>query len=621
MSDYIYDIESYPNIFTLCVHEANNLHVQLFEVSHRRNDFPALQKFIKWLTTHNHRMVGFNNVGYDYPVLHHMLSYPFEASATFAYAKTKQIIDTDWGDRFRNNIWEPVVPQVDLSMIRHFDNQARRTSLKILEYNMRMDSIQDLPYKPGSILTSDQMDELITYNHHDVEATKQFYHETKSMIEFREQLSAKYDMDMTNFNDTKIGKNYFIEELEKASPGCCYDRTSGRKVKRQTLRPDGINLGEVILPTITFEQSEFTRVTEYIRSTTITKTKDAPEFKDLTAVVNGFEYVFGTGGIHGSIESTIVRSDDDHMIVDLDVASYYPNLAIVNRFHPAHLGDLFCDLYGGLYEMRKQHKKGTLENAMLKLALNGSYGDTNSKFSPLFDPQMTMSVTINGQLQLCMLAEQLIKIPSLRMIQINTDGLTVHVPRIYRDHIEAIRKWWEEVTQLELESNEYKAMYIRDVNAYIAEKTDGTLKRKGKYCYKLDPGQEMDWHQNLSALVVPMAAEAALVRGENIENFIRNHDDAFDFMLRAKVDRTSKLMYGETQIQNTSRYFIANHGEKLVKVMPPHWRKPDHWREFAINKGWLVRECNDIRDANPWDVNFDWYIKEVHKIVDPLLAT
>ena len=55
--------------------------------------------------------------------------------------------------------------------------------------------------------------------------------------------------------------------------------------------------------------------------------------------------MFGLGGIHGSVESMVVESDDTHVIVDLDVSSYYPNLAIANGFFPYHLGKEFCHIY------------------------------------------------------------------------------------------------------------------------------------------------------------------------------------------------------------------------------------------------------------------------------------
>ena len=80
------------------------------------------------------------------------------------------------------------------------------------------------------------------------------------------------------------------------------------------------------------------------------------------------------------MESEIIESDEGSVIVDLDVTSYYPTLAIANGFRPAHLGLAFVDIYQHLFEERKKHPEGLPENAMLKLALNGVYGDSNNVF-------------------------------------------------------------------------------------------------------------------------------------------------------------------------------------------------------------------------------------------------
>jgi len=96
--------------------------------------------------------------------------------------------------------------------------------------------------------------------------------------------------------------------------------------------------------------------------------------ENLNVIVDGLQYDYGTGGIHASIESEAVFSDDEKIIVDQDVASYYPNLAIKNTLYPEHLGEHFCAIYEEVYNQRKQYAKGTPENAMMKLALNGVYG-------------------------------------------------------------------------------------------------------------------------------------------------------------------------------------------------------------------------------------------------------
>jgi hypothetical protein len=58
--------------------------------------------------------------------------------------------------------------------------------------------------------------------------------------------------------------------------------------------------------------------------------------------------------------------------VDWDVESYYPSLAIVNGLYPEHLGEEFVRVYSDMKNDRTSFKKGTPENAMLKLALNGA---------------------------------------------------------------------------------------------------------------------------------------------------------------------------------------------------------------------------------------------------------
>jgi hypothetical protein len=611
-------------------------------------------------------MVGYNNVGFDYPVVHLIFKNGNVGIGNKEiYNKAISIIGSHGPAKFAHMVWESdhAVPQLDLFKIHHFDNMAKTTNLKLLEFNMRMNNIEDLPFKPGTVLNQEQRGILAKYMWHDVKATEKFYKETLDQIRFREELTEKYDRNFLNHNDTKIGKDFFIMKLEEFNPGCCYNYETGRKKIVQTPR-ESIDLAEIILPYIKFDHPEFQRIVTWFRSQVITETKGS--IKDINCTIDGFQYDFGTGGIHGSVESSIVNSTDEMIIEDWDVRSYYPNMAIQNGLHPEHLGQTFCSIYKEVYEQRKQYKKGTTENAMLKLALNGTYGDSNNQYSPFYDPKFTMSITINGQLSLCMLAEQLIKLDSLRMIQINTDGLTIRYPRQYKPWVHQVCKWWEDVTKLELESAEYTRMMIRDCNNYIAEYTGGKLKRKGAYEYKLG------WHQNHSNLVVPKAAEAALVRGEDIREFITNHDDIFDFFLRTKVPRNSSLKWGDETVQNITRYYISTDGNTLQKVMPPagpmgeykrankltdsyfntvmneigtgiwderiHTKKKSKYetRVSGINTGWTVQLCNDlgwlnklqemcfsdvsIKDRYFYNLNYEWYIKETEKLIKPLMG-
>lgn len=408
-------------------------------------------------------MVGFNNLGFDYPILHYLYQMR-QATAYQLYEKAMAIINGDsWVHWVRPS--DRLVEQIDLYKIHHFDNKARATSLKTLEFNMRMSNVEDLPFDVGTMLTSEQMDVLNSYCWNDVDATARFHQNTLPMIEFREKLTRKYNRDFMNHNDTKIGKDFLIMELEKAGVEC-YEFGEDGRTPRQTPRPS-IALKDAIFPWIRFHEPEFQRVLDWLKDQTITETKGV--FKDLECTVHGFTFVFGLGGLHGSVENQSLETNNHSMIVDLDVTSYYPSLAIVNRLYPEHLGEQFCDVYSNLKDQRITFPKGTPENAMLKLALNGVYGDSNNVYSVFYDPLYTMRTTLNGQLLLCLLAEKLMSIDELELIQVNTDGLTFVIPRDKSFELDFIQEWWQRVTGLQLERNTYSKMFIRDVNNYIAE--------------------------------------------------------------------------------------------------------------------------------------------------------
>lgn len=197
----------------------------------------------------------------------------------------------------------------------------------------------------------------------------------------------------------------------------------------------------------------------------------------------------------------------------------------------------------------------------------------------------------------------------------------------------------------------------------------GNMKIKRKGCYEYN----YQYHQDPSAMVVPKAAEAALVRGEDIRTFITSHRDKFDFMLRAKVPRAARLVMrwpewgAEQELQNTTRVFISRNGGSLVKLMPPTgqpgtWKrkngltdeayyavvreitgqpgeldstgipwderihtksrsKHDAVRESGLCAGWRVTECADANDFDWGSLNYDWYIQEAEKLVLPLLTS
>ena len=338
----------------------------------------------------------------------------------------------------------------------------------------------------------------------------------------------------------------------------------------------------------------------------------------LNVVINGFRYDFGVGGIHGAKQGT-VESTEKRKLRTLDVASYYPNMAIANEVYPKHLGKTFCRVYKELYQERKKHDKKSAANKALKLALNGTYGDSNNEFSPLYDPAYTMTITIGGQLSLCMLMGALIDHCNAEIIMCNTDGFEYLVDVDKMDKADMIVARWEKLTGLEMEGDIYSVMYIRDVNSYVSVTESGKVKTKG--AYEVLPYDELGWAKNHSAMVISMAVQKELLGEGKAEDFIKNHQDPFDFFLRTKVPRSSKLLLvfedgHEVQQQNICRYYPAVEGGKLVKLMPPLEDKPDEWRRLGIDTDYTVLTCNNVKDFDWNKLDYSYYIDEANKLID-----
>lgn len=658
----VYDIETFPNMLSVHWESLNGPLSLTYEVSHYRDDRDELFWWLRRLADKNVCMIGFNSIGFDWPVLQWFYQHP-TATVEHVYNHAMGIIRSD--DRFGHIIWESdrLVPQVDLFKSNHFDNRAKTTSLKALQVNMRAESVVESAVPFGTVLTPEQVKQVIDYNRHDVRETKRFAHHCMPALSFRAGMINQFGLDVLNWNDTKIGAKILETRL---GPDLCYRWENGKRHIRQTPR-QRIALGEIIFPYIEFNHPEFQRVLNYMREQVLTpddlsdpdspiKTKGV--FTGLSAQVGGISFHFGTGGIHGSVRNKVIRAGNGRRIRDIDVAGMYPAIAIVNKLAPEHLGRRFISEYSKLPLERARYPKGTVQNASLKLAGNGTYGNTNNRYSPFYDPLYTMTVTINGQLMLAMLAEWLAEVPSLELVQCNTDGITYAIDEAHEPKAAFLCRKWENVTGLVLEDADYDAMWLSDVNTYVARTVDGKVKQKGRlwhpdpdnYALSISEASPPCWHKDLSNVASVRAAVQSMLNGVDPGEWLRAHDDPFDFMCRIRANRGAYLLWGDQQVQSTFRYYVSTEGRPLTKVDPPAgpvgafkraprvteaeyravMRETDGaWdarvctqnrsvyeeRRTGIEAGWLVADCC-YADRFDWrTVNYDWYEAEARKLI------
>lgn len=147
--------------------------------------------------------------------------------------------------------------------------------------------------------------------------------------------------------------------------------------------------------------------------------------------------------------------------------------------------------------------------------------------------------------------------------------------------------------------------------------SSGKVKTKG--AYEVLPYNKLGWHKNHSSMVVPQAVLSDLLGFCNFDDYITNHQDPYDFFLRTKVPRNSRLVLVDqfevdNPLQNICRYYPSHEGGKLVKIMPPLKPGLDE-RRLGIDTEWFVKPCNDFKEFN-WDVNYDYYIQTANKLLE-----
>ena len=642
---FVYDLEVYPNIFIFAIKCTLTDQKWVFEISDRKNELQELITFLSWLRNAAIENVGFNNLGYDYPIIHELMTNPYQFGYEKAYQMSQRIITNPNRNfnPFHVKHSERYIPQVDLLKVNHFDNDAKRTSLKALQFAMRSESLEDLPFKIRP-LTNEEKDKLISYCFHDIDETEKFLFICEPAIEMRREYIEDGTLmgDVLNFSDVKIGTEFLINRIGRHK---CFAGGRPRSTQREF-----IEFKSIVFPKIFYRTEMFFEVMEWYRKQTyyVGKENDIHLTKNLA----GLDFYFGVGGLHASADNKIFTSDDDYQIIDIDVAGMYVAVGIVNKLAPEHLGDTFIAAYKGIQDDRKRYPKDSGKNKALKLAGNGAYGNSNNAYSPFYDPKYTFTVTVNGQLQVLQLVEMIDLIPDCELIQANTDGITV---RILKANIPFFNMWcreWEKMTNLVLEEVLYKRMWIRDVNNYIAEKMGGKFKLKGAYWY---PEKLADydgvWNKDFSNLASIKAAVLAITEDIPVWAAVRLMTDPFDFMLRYKATGESRLFIGEEEQLKTVRYFVSACGQPMKKVAPPKgeagqfkranslkddffetvmkeigkdvWDARIHTKnkskygitETAVQSGRKVRECNKANKFNWDEVDWDFYTKEAEKLL------
>jgi len=619
---YVHDYETLSNCFIACFEDIKSDHTEVFVIHDLQNDIDDLILFLERNIALDEWHVSFNGLGFDSQITEYIIRTADQLRdmggceiAEWIYGKAQNIIQKqDTGEWLEFSPKDLQINQVDLFKLNHWDNPAKRSSLKWIQYTMDWENIVDMPiHHSARIKSFEQIEEIIRYCKNDVRSTKKIAYLSKNQIALRKQLTDEYNINLFSASEPKISKELFLHFLSKKLNVKKFD------LKGLRTRRDRIIVKDIILDNISFTTATFQKLLSRFKEVEIDPNETKGGFK-YSIQYKGVRTDFGLGGIHGARTRKVYESTTDMIIMTSDVTSFYPNLAIRNQWSPAHLPKKeFCEQYEWFFDERKKIPKKDIRNYVYKIILNSTYGLSNDQNSFLYDPEFTMRITINGQLSLAMLYEMITEgIPGAIPLMQNTDGLETMIPREYQDKYMEICAEWEKRTMLLLEHDTYNKIILGDVNNYIAITESGLTKCKGRFEF-----EDLALHKNKSFAVIPKAIFNYFVNGIKPEEYLKTNRNIYDYCGGKKIRGDWKFVkesvvnseYLTEDIQNTIRYYIANKGSKIIKFNYLDERKT----QVEAGK-WLQKLFIDFEDKpfEEYDINYDYYLSKVYKEIHSL---
>lgn len=599
----ILDVESYINYFLAAFKCIDSGKVIYFE------DSPESSINTQWLAyvLHRFKIVTFNGRNYDIPIIQCAL---YGLKAETLKQVTNDIIQRQARpfEIERNYGTKPLT----LNHIDLIEVAPLQASLKMYAARLGCERMQDLPYPEDLRLTAAEAANVRDYCINDLDNTELLYRELLPHIEMRERLGNEYGIDLRSKSDAQIAEAVIDTELRKL----------GVKTKGPNIEP-GWSFRYRVPEWLTFKSEQLKDALSMIAAQTfIIGNNGAPEvsssIENLNIVIGGARYTFRGGGLHSKEKSTAHYASDKLLLIDRDVASYYPQIILNLGLFPQHLGRAFLDVFRELVKRRLHAKReakrfkeaGDKEQARywqemadsLKITINGTFGKLGNMFSIVYAPDLLFQVTLTGQLALLMLIEA-IELVGIQVVSANTDGIVIKCEADRYAELDRVIMEWENATGFVTEEARYAALYSRDVNNYIAVKVEGDCKTKG--CYS-ERGSALNspLSKNPETLICSDAVQAYLAHNRPINETIEACRDLRRFVSVRQVKGGAKK--GERYLGKVVRWYYAR-GEtgEISYVLTGN----------KVPKSEGAKPCMILPAEFPDDIDYDRYINEANEML------
>jgi hypothetical protein len=270
------DYETLVNCFVGVFEDYKTNETKIFVIHHLRNDFDEFIEFLHNNIEKRQWHISYNGLAFDAQVTHYILDNYDKLKdkdgaeiASIIYGYAQRCINKSNNKEFSDYpIWKMTIGQIDLFKLHHWDNPAKRSSLKWIQYSMDWQNILEMPIEHDTIIESTgEIDTIIGYCINDVRSTKEIFNRSKSQIKLRKELTDTYGINLYSASEPRISKELFGYYLSNKL------NIPKRDLKRMRTYRDTIKVKDIILPYISFTSSEFKMLYERFKSLEVDASK------------------------------------------------------------------------------------------------------------------------------------------------------------------------------------------------------------------------------------------------------------------------------------------------------------------------------------------------------------
>ncbi len=591
-----FDIETYPNYFLAAFRSIKSGKVTCIETTDTLEAADCIK--LRWLLE-NFLIVTFNGNYFDLPIT--ALALAGRNCGQLKEAVDKIIVEQmqPWMLLRGQKVKPLQVDTIDL-----IDVVPLSPSLKLCAARLHAERLQELPFRPDTALDDNQRAIVRLYcSVFDLGHTAMLWANLKPQIELRRQMGPLYNLDLRSKSDSQMAEALVCAQIEM----------NGFKPTRPEILPGTVFRYKV--PAYISYQSQTMReaLATIARIDFVVgengSIQTPPALQDLTIALGAATYTMGIGGLHSNETSVAHWEDEETLLIDRDVASYYPAVILNLGLYPSHIGPNFLKVYRTIVERRLAAKKSgnKVEADSLKIAVNGTFGKLGSKWSPLYAPDLMIQVTLTGQLSLLMLVETLER-AGIQVCSANTDGLLISCPRSRKNELDGHIARWEKLTGFNTEESLMRFVCARDVNNYIAVKQDDTVKVKGTYSERGSAGDSV-LSKNPERLICNDAVIAWLKDGVPIERTVQGCRDIRRFLIVRSV--TGGAVKDGVYLGKVVRwYYGAEAAGEIIYAKNGH---------LVPNSEGAV-PVTDLPDKLPQDVDYSRYVAIAYSMLQDIGA-